>query len=444
MYDDLAKYFEIEYKEEAFFNQLNMDIVTKKLSLVDKKLNDCLEQYVDAKDIIYFMFARLFFDTDKKKAMQYLEESLNSKKVYFSYEKIFDLYVQMGCLKKALSVLPQTKLDDKFQRKVTVVEENCELLEKSFPQLYDEIRPLKNVNYKILYFVYNSLPYHSKGYALRTQGIMTAVNRCSSAQFTVEAVSRLAYPHDIVKDLDSTKIISKETVNSQIYHRLPSDIRKSNVSYLLYIQEYAKAIIELAKKEKPFLLHTCSNFSHALGVINAAKYLGVPSIYEIRGLWEVTAISNNPVLVGSDSYKLQAHLETEAALQADIVITITEALKKEMVRRGVPVNKITVIPNAVDTNSLKPLDKNLKLINKYNLHDKVVIGYIGSFVEYEGLDDLISVIQKLIIERKLVNFIVLLVGSGIKLQSLHEKVSALNLSSYFIFTGEVEHKYIQD
>jgi len=441
--DDLVRYFEIEYKEEASFNQLGIDIETKNLSVVDEKLKGCLEQYSDVKDIIYFIFARLVFDTDKKKSMYYLDKSFKSKEVYFSYEKLFDLYVKKGCLEKALSIAPKSITQSHFANKVLMIKENYLLLDKPFLPVYDTIDSVQTVSSKILYFVYNSLPYHSKGYALRTQGMMTSFNTYAKT-FTIEAVSRLGYPQDIVKSLNFLTIPDRELINKQVYHRLPSSIRKGSVSYMEYIREYTASVIKLSQKEKPCILHACSNFSHALGVINAAKYLGIPSVYEIRGLWEVTAISNNPALVDSDSYKLQAQLETQTALQSDLVITITEALKKEMVQRGVPANKIEVIPNAVDTKYFKPLDKSTQLMDRYNLHNKVVIGYIGSFVEYEGLEDLIDVVHRLIVEHKLTNMAVLLVGSGIKLDVLRKKVTTLGLSKYFIFTGEIEHRYIQE
>ena len=63
--------------------------------------------------------------------------------------------------------------------------------------------------------------------------------------------------------------------------------------------------------------------------------MGLPSIYEVRGLWEVTRMSRQPCYRTRDLFNMMKRMETETTANATAVITITEALRDEMVRRGV-------------------------------------------------------------------------------------------------------------
>ena len=85
--------------------------------------------------------------------------------------------------------------------------------------------------------------------------------------------------------------------------------------------------------------------------------------------------------------------EIETAKESDYVFTITQALKDILVENGVEEGKISVLPNAVDSSKFNMAPKDKKLESELGFEGKVVIGYIGSFVEYEGLDLLLELVQ---------------------------------------------------
>ncbi|GIS44783.1 MAG: hypothetical protein Ct9H90mP16_18530 [Candidatus Poseidoniales archaeon] len=72
---------------------------------------------------------------------------------------------------------------------------------------------------------------------------------------------------------------------------------------------------------------------HAANLV--AQELGIPSVYEVRGLWEITRASRQPNWYGSEQYKFVENMEAKAAKDATAVICITQALADEMIRRGV-------------------------------------------------------------------------------------------------------------
>jgi glycosyltransferase involved in cell wall biosynthesis len=131
------------------------------------------------------------------------------------------------------------------------------------------------------------------------------------------------------------------------------------------------------------------------------------------------------------------------ARQADHVITITTAMKEEIRSRGVPDNKISIAFNSVDPARFTPRAPNKALAGKLGIPSGVpVIGYVGSFVDYEGLDDLITATAGL--KQAGLDFRLLLVGDGEAFETIHAQVQSLALDDKVILTGRVPHEEVED
>ena len=77
---------------------------------------------------------------------------------------------------------------------------------------------------------------------------------------------------------------------------------------------------------------------------------GMPVVYEMRAFWEDAAVDHGTTREGSARYRLSRALETYALRRVDHVTTICEGLRARDRRRAAsPAERITVIPNAVDT-----------------------------------------------------------------------------------------------
>jgi len=438
----LAPYYTILSKEKNSLKKIKIKLTTNYNLDIHQELSYYLTKYDKNKSIIYFIFATLYYNYNRTISLEFLDKALKNKKDFFSYQTLFDFYIEKGLLYRAYSSMPSTIDDTTFQTKIHVAKENHALLKKDIPIPKIDTSVKHTSSTLVWYLLYNSLPYHSGGYAIRSHELLCGINS-SKNNITIEGVTRLAYPNDIVKKINIAHVQKTEVIEGQSYHRLRSDVHKSNLPYLDYIEEYVNAIISSMPKHKPFVLHAASNFLNGIAAVFAARRLGIKSIYEIRGLWEITSISNHPELIDSDIYKLHKELETQAAFYADRVTTITHALKEEMIKRGVSSEKIVVIPNGVNTSKFKPLPKNNTLQKTLNIQDKVVIGYLGSFVSYEGLDYLVEAID-ILIKKDIKNIIVLMVGDGAIYEDIQEKVKKLDISSFFIFTGRVPHKKIKE
>ncbi len=394
----------------------------------------------NSEDQVYKMFANIFTDIDVELSINFINKALEYKSSTDLYLKLFDLYIRKGALKYAINSIPLDLNNDTAILKKTRWLENLDLINMSFPFPENSYSEKQNLSNKVFYLLHNSLPYHSGGYATRAHGLMKGVN--SLKDFEMMGVSRLGYPKDILKLASFSNIPDIDNIDNNKYMRLKSEDRPGSLSYIDYVTHYAEAIEKKFAKEKPFIIHAASNFYNGLAAVYAAKKLGIKSIYEIRGLWEITRISREPKFQNTEMFELNKKMETEAAKNADVVITITEALKTEIIQRGVEERKIHVIPNGVDTNRFIPLKRDETLADELNIKDKIVIGYIGSIVQYEGLEYLVEAV-KILVNKNIRNLVVLIVGDGAVLEEIQELVKSYNLSEYFNFTGRVPHEEVE-
>ncbi len=78
-------------------------------------------------------------------------------------------------------------------------------------------------------------------------------------------------------------------------------------------------------------------------------------------------------------------------LAADLVVTLGEAMREEIVARGVPAEKILIVPNAVSEEFLQPLPDAAALRDELGIApDEHVVGVVSSLVPHEGIGTLLE------------------------------------------------------
>jgi len=206
------------------------------------------------------------------------------------------------------------------------------------------------------------------------------------------------------------------------------------LSAILLLKHKIEIISQL---EKPNIIHAHSPSLCGFAAALAAKKLKKPFIYEIRAFWEDAAVDQGKFGYGSFLYKFYQKLENKVVKEANAVVTLCEGLKKELISRSFKPEKIFVVPNAVDLNRFTPLNRDNQLAQRLGIDDNIVLGFIGSFYRFEGLDLLVKAVAK--IEKvKLI-----LVGDGERYEEIKKLVSELNLSSKVVITGRVPHSEVK-
>ncbi|MGB9616821.1 MAG: glycosyltransferase family 4 protein, partial [Desulfomonilaceae bacterium] len=169
---------------------------------------------------------------------------------------------------------------------------------------------------------------------------------------------------------------------------------------------------------------------------------GIPVVYEMRGIWEDSHTGRYGLSQTSMRYRGVRGLETIALRNADHCVVIADALRDEVISRGVSPERVAVIPNGVDCGRFTPGEADPDLARGLGLHDSLVMGYIGYFFHYEGLDLLFQAFAALASEFPKLKL--LLVGDGELMGPLREMAQESELASRVVFTGRVRHDSILD
>jgi PEP-CTERM/exosortase A-associated glycosyltransferase len=169
-------------------------------------------------------------------------------------------------------------------------------------------------------------------------------------------------------------------------------------------------------------------------------------VYEIRAFWEDAAVGNGEGHEGSLKYRLTRALENRVVARADAVVTICAGLKDDLVARGVAPERITLSPNGVDLALFgDPPAPDPALAATLGLDSGAqagpVIGFIGSFYPYEGLDVLIDAMPLLIARQPGARLI--LVGGGPMDAQLRARAAASSAAAAIHFTGRVPHAEVE-
>ena len=197
------------------------------------------------------------------------------------------------------------------------------------------------------------------------------------------------------------------------------------------------------KEWRPDLLHAHSPVLDGMAALRVGKRLGIPVIYEIRAFWEDAAVGNGTGRENSAKYFLTRQLETHAVKSADAVAVICEGLRGDLIARGIDPAKIIVSPNGVDLELFgDPPPRDAALAERLGLApDDAVIGFIGSFYDYEGIDDLIASMPALVAAQPRAQL--LLVGGGPMEAALKAQAAASPVASHVHFVGRVPHSQVE-
>jgi len=202
------------------------------------------------------------------------------------------------------------------------------------------------------------------------------------------------------------------------------------------MRDLKKRLAEIVSQVQPDLLHAHSPVLNALPAIQVGREYGIPVVYEIRAFWEDANLSAKRFAKPNLRYRVARRLETYAMQRADALVTICAGLSADIAARGIPTEKIAVVPNAVDRATFTgPAPPDEQLAAKLGVRGKTVIGFFGSFYFYEGLHVLLRALPDL--RRCRPDIAVLLVGGGPEEGKLRELVIELGIADAVVFAGRV-------
>ena len=348
-----------------------------------------------------------------------------------------------------------------------------------------------------LYVPASCLPYHISGYTTRTHEILKALanaigdisrtniettnsyenvsSNTTNHKFLdgkIFVLTRTGYPWDRKDSLvypDAGK--DYNILDGIRYDHLKTP--KNSKLTALYAEEASLEFEKYIVKNHISCVHAASNHVNALPALIAAKRLGISFQYEMRGLWELTRISRQPEFAKSHNFKLGLDLEAFVAKHADRVFVISNQLSLYIQKNwGIPKEKIFLLPNCADVDKLKPdtsIEENSKEKSDLTIEDcdtestllskdlsslssdvnneknsenfiyatsKIVIGYAGSLIVYEGLQTLLKAMD-ILVNRKNMNIHLNIIGDGEYRNTLEELARSLGLNNNVTFFGRL-------
>ena len=326
---------------------------------------------------------------------------------------------------------------------------------------------------RVLHVLANSPP-DVNGYAVRTQNILAAQlanskiqpvgltspwypDRESMSKTLVEGgISYLRCLHPA--RMEAVPGIGLNWVASRGKSRIINDSKpkrkslvKRSIHYVLgfmrpvmyWIEErilfkhFRNRIVEVAKSEQAEIIHAHVPYRVGIPSMQAARILNLPFVYEMRGLWEESAIASGRWRAGGIAYRRFRRLENKVLKNADAVVCISNTLRDEAISRGVEPNRIFVVPNAVN-HTIEPSQKpDLYIEAEEKLANHSVVGYIGSLRSLEGVNLTANAVAKLRKNGINAKFFVLSSESG--QADLREYCRELGIDNDSYIVGPVPH-----
>lgn len=279
-------------------------------------------------------------------------------------------------------------------------------------------------NQRVMYVAASVLPYHTSGYTVRTHALVKALKQCG---IDVVTSTRPGYPWD--REDRQTEPSSDSSLHESVtYQHSKCSLNQRNLLHYLFFAR--RALFALAQKENIAVIQAASNHVNALPALMAAKQLGIPFVYEMRGLWELSRAARKPESLNSSTYKMGLQLERLVARHSDHIFVISEQLGDYIHHQfEIPRNRISLLPNCAETHSLD-IAAEMRTSAPSN-----IIAYAGALLEYEGLDTLLHAAA--ILHAAGVSCKLQIAGSGEQQEMLQQLAITLKIEEDVEFMGSL-------
>ncbi len=285
---------------------------------------------------------------------------------------------------------------------------------------------------RVLHILNHGLPTQD-GYVYRTHGLLEGQRAHGIETFHLTSPRHEHPAPEPIEDVEGWQFF--RTFDRRMQPRLPL------FRELMEMRATKARISEVVKKTRPDIIQAHSPLLNGYPALWAARQEGIPIVYEIRAFWEDAAVDQGTTRENSARYRAIRALETNLCRRVDAITTICNGLANHLVQRGIPEDKIDIIPNAVDPGRFSGMAApDPSLVRKFDLEGCTVFGFIGSFYTYEGLALLIDAMPALLNINP--DLRLLLIGGGQDEHLLRARVQQKGLDGKVIFTGRIPHREV--
>lgn len=356
-----------------------------------------------------------------------------------------DAYMKMGELHKALGELNRLRAltpNSAFDRSARsllgrIIESDPSWLPR-IDRPAPEARAMDDT--RILHILKESLPYSETGFTMRSRMTLAAQKL---AGFDPAVITSLGFPRTKgVEDFPAVELVDDVT-HFRLVDAAGSD--PSKLPFDVNTERATNMAADIADGLGARLVQAGTGyrgFDTALQGIALADRYDIPFVYEVRGFQEQTWTGNIDRSERGEYFRRRYRQENRCMDRAELVITIADAMAEEIVARGIPEDKVSVVPNAVDVSRFAPRDKRADLVEGYGLSGRFVVGYISNLGAREGIEDLIRAVA--ILRSRDRDLACLIAGGGPQRERLEGLIAELGLTADVILAGHVPNDQIED
>lgn len=173
------------------------------------------------------------------------------------------------------------------------------------------------------------------------------------------------------------------------------------------------------------VIATSPQFFSAVAGWALAGVRGKPFVFELRDLWPASIVAVG-AMNGNRALRLLERLELFLYRRAEAIVSVTESFRRDLVRRGIPPGKISVVVNGVDLPRYSPRPRDPELAAEWDLDGKFVVGYVGTHGMAHALGRVLDAAERL---RDVPDLRFLFVGTGAEKEKLVEEAGRRGLSN---------------
>jgi glycosyltransferase involved in cell wall biosynthesis len=302
----------------------------------------------------------------------------------------------------------------------------------AIPGAVDPLEPrARNV---VMHLLKESLPDRQSGYTIRSRATIGAQRDAGLEPFVV---TPFGYPPSRPGDA----VPAVEVVDGIAHHRLAPGTSTDLLGVDQLLSHTATLAADVARRERPAIIQAASGlrgYENALVGLALRAHLRRPLVYEVRGFLE-TAWTSDPTIAESAEWTRRRYAtEARVMAAADAITTLSDAMRDEIVAKGIPPDRIVVVPNGIDPDEFTPMEPDPDLRRRYGLEDRWVFGYVSSMDHRrEGHELLIDAASRMVRAGRRVTCI--LVGDGTLRAGLEASAVATAPPGAVIFTGRVPY-----
>ena len=244
----------------------------------------------------------------------------------------------------------------------------------------------------------------------------------------MRAPVRLIEPHGL--DAEAWRAIEGDPFVQD--HKLDRDLKS-----VLVNAWFQRQVAEMAAGNPPDLIYERHSLFGWSG-LDLARRHGIPFILEV----------NAPIAQEQEEYdrfvlmRTSERIEEQILRGADALISVSAVAADWLVSRGVPRERVTVIPNAVSRALFERRADGARIRERFGLAGKRVVGFVGSFQLWHDVTSLIGAFDR--VHARHPDIHLLLVGQGPLKDELAESAAARQLSESVTFADSVPHAEIPD